>query len=381
MKSLKHFFLKSLLIIVIISTQSSCKKNIDVTPEKIKVSKMVLVYMEANNDLRYDALNSINQMEKGAANIDGTLLVYIKTSSVRSYLLKIKYDPDENKIVSDTVKTFENSSNSDPEFLKDVIKYAQTEYPAETYGLILWSHATSWAPPTSAIIKTKSFGRDTGKEIDIIDLKNALPNNLEFIIFDACSMGGVEVLYEFKDKAKYIIASPAETIAESFPYQKITPFLFQGSAQLKDVAKAYYDYYHAYTDDRQSATVVLVKASELVQLATEMKAIMLKTKLYGNKFISDNIQRLDFTTNFPVANYDFGDFLNHNFANNDLTSIYAQLDKTILYKAATANFLGTPIKTFSGLTCYIPYQGDVNLTYYKKLQWYSNSGFYIPFDK
>src|SRR5690606_31426384 len=128
----------SLFIIGIISLQSSCKKNIDVTPEKIKVSKMVLVYMEANNDLRYDALNSINQMEKGAANINGTLLVYIKTSSVRSYLLKIKYDPDENKIVSDTVKTFENSSNSDPEFLKDVVKYAQTEYPAETYGLILW---------------------------------------------------------------------------------------------------------------------------------------------------------------------------------------------------------------------------------------------------
>jgi hypothetical protein len=77
-----------------------------------KVNNMVLVYMEANNDLRYEALNSINRMELGAKNLNGTLLVYIKTSSVRSYLLKIKYDEDDNRIVSDTVKVFENNSIS-----------------------------------------------------------------------------------------------------------------------------------------------------------------------------------------------------------------------------------------------------------------------------
>ncbi|WP_421942730.1 clostripain-related cysteine peptidase [Pedobacter sp.] len=348
-------------------------------PDKTVVKKMVLVYMEANNDLRYDALNSINMMEKGASNLDGTLLVYVKTSSVRSYLLKIKYDSDINKIVSDTVKVFENSPASDAEFLKDVVKYAQQEYPAESYGLVLWSHATAWAPVSTAI-KTKSFGRDTGKEIDIIDLKNALPSNLEFIIFDACSMGGVEVLYEFKDKAKYIIASPAETIAESFPYQNITSLLFKTSAELPQVAKAYYDYYNAYQDDRQSATVVLIKTSELVGLAAEMKSLMAKNKKLGDKFISENIQRLDFTYNFPVATYDFGDFLEHNFTAADLNLMNTQLNKTILYKAATSNFLGYPIKKFSGLTCYIPYSGDVNLTYYKKLQWYNASGFGVLFD-
>ncbi|MDN3586752.1 clostripain-related cysteine peptidase [Pedobacter aquatilis] len=371
--------LKSLLLVAFILLHFSCKKTVDVVPDKQVVKKMVLVYMEANNDLRYDALNSINMMEKGAADLDGALLVYIKTSSVRSYLLKIKFDNDANKIVSDTVKTFENSPASDAEFLKDVVKYAQQEYPAESYGLVLWSHATAWAPASTGI-KTKSFGRDTGKEIDIIDLKNALPNNLEFIIFDACSMGGVEVLYEFKDKAKYIIASPAETIAESFPYQNITSLLFKTSDQLPNVAKAYYDYYNAYQDDRQSATVVLIKTSELVSLAAEMKSLMTKSKKYGDKFLSENIQRLDFTYNFPVATYDFGDFLQHNFNPTDLTSINAQLSKTILYKASTSNFIGVPIKKFSGLTNYIPFAGDVNLTYYKKLQWYNASGFNILFD-
>ena len=381
MNTVQLNFLKLLFLLILTLTNLACQKDQSV-PLKKKVNKMVLVYMEANNDLRYDALNSINNMEKGAANLDGVLLVYIKTSSVRSYLLKIKYDADEDKIVSDTIKTFQNSGPADAEFMKDVINYARSEYPANTYGLILWSHATSWAPPTVNTLSTKSFGRDTGKEIDIIDLKNALPDNFEFILFDACSMGGVEVLYEFKDKARYLIASPAETLSESFPYQQIIPLLFSGSADyLKAVAESYYKYYDAYKDNRQSATVVLVNTAELVPLANQMKSLLAKTKVYGDELSRTGIQRLDFTSGFPVANYDFGDFLAHNFNNTQLTELLTQLNQTILYKQATTSFLGVPIRTFSGLTCYIPYQGDANLTYYKKLGWYKNSGFNTLFEK
>lgn len=372
--------LKRILFLITFTMMSlACKKEYNLSPEKTKVNKMILVYMEANNDLRYEALTSINRMEKGARDIDGTLLVYIKTSSVRSYLLKIKYDEDENRIASDTLKIFENSPSSDAEFLKDVVKYAQTEHPANQYGLVLWSHATSWAPP--ALVKTKSFGRDNGKEIDIVDLKNALPNNFEFIIFDACSMASVEVLYEFKDKANYIIASPTETLAESFPYQIITPLLFKSTVQLKDVAEAYYNYYNSYSADMQSATVALIKTSELEHLAAETKSLIAKTKVYGSSFTSLNVQRLDFTIGFPVANYDFSDFLNRNFLSGDLTKVNDQLDKVIMYKAATANFLGKPIRTFSGITCYIPEAIDSNLSYYKKLQWYTAGGINILYEK
>lgn len=377
MKAAKRSLITGSLILCMSLFHFSCKKS-EVPLEKIRVKKMVLVYMEANNDLRYEALTSINRMEKGAREIDGTLLVYIKTSSVRSYLLKIKFDEDENKIVSDTLKVFEQPA-SDAEFMKDVVKYTQAEHPADSYGLILWSHATSWAPPTT--IKTKSFGRDNGNEIDIIDLKNALPNNFEYIIFDACSMGGVEVLYEFKDKAKYIIASPAETLAESFPYQIITPMLFKSSAELNEISKAYYNYYNSYMGDLQSATVVLIQTSEMTKVATEMKLLMRGKKAYNDKLFSDGVQRLDFTAGFPVANYDFGAFLTRNFAQQDLTGVEQRINQAILFKAATKNFLGVPIRDFSGLTCYIPAENDINLSYYKRLRWYADAGISIIFDK
>ncbi|NCD72493.1 clostripain-related cysteine peptidase [Mucilaginibacter agri] len=376
MNLIKRWFLRPLIFVTLISALPACKKNTE-TPAASK--RMVLVYMEANNDLRYDALNCINKMEKGASNLDGTLLVYIKTTTGKSYLLKIKADADENRIVSDTIKTYDNTAASDPQVVQQVIKDAQSAYPADSYGLVLWSHATSWAPATGKV-KVLSFGEDTGKQMDIIDLKNALPNNLDFLIFDACSMGGVEVLYEFKDKAKYIIASPTETLAESFPYESITPLLFQSTGDLTSVAKAYFDYYNAYTDDRRSATVVLVKTSEMQPLASAMKSLIASHKKYGDSLISTGVQRLDYTANFPVPNYDFGDFLEHNFNTGDLTGINQQLNKTILYKAATPSFIGVPIAKFSGLTSYIPYQGDANLTYYKKLKWYTDGGISLLFD-
>jgi hypothetical protein len=370
MNTLKFFL--SLLFLALASVQFSCKKN-DVQADRTPAKKMVLVYMEANNDLRYDALNSINMMEKGAADLDGTLLVYIKTTATTSYLLRIKHDTDENRIMSDTVKVFNSDLPSDTQFMHDVIAYAQKEFPAESYGLVLWSHATSWAPP-SGTVKTRSFGQDAGKEMDIIDLKNALPDNLDLLIFDACSMGGVEVLYEFRDKAKYIIASPTETLAESFPYQTVAPLLFGNADRFPQLAKAYYDHYNAYPDDRRSATVVLVKTSELAGLAAQMRTLIMNNKAYGDVLVSSGVQRLDITRGFPVANYDLGDLLDHNFPATGLVPINAQLDRTILYKASTPDFLGIPIKKFSGLSTYITYPGDPYLPYYKKLQWYSAAG-------
>lgn len=367
-------------IIIFLFFFGSCKHE-PFSPDVKKNYRTVIVYMEANNDLRYDALNCINGMEKGALNIDGVMLVYIKTENKKSYLLKIKYDGDSNKIVSDTVKTFINENPSDPKFMKQVIQYSQDQYPSSSYGLVLWSHASSWAPPTKQKPKTESFGLDRGYEMDIIEMRDALPNNFDFIIFDACNMAGLEVLFEFKDKTKYIIASPTETIAESYPYQLITPDLFKGLDQLKNVSEGYFNYFNAYKDNRRSATVSLFKTDELPQLAKQMKALMQKNKKIGDVFFSFGVQRMDFSSNFPVPAYDFAGFLQANFQSDDFKTVLEQLNQTILYKANTPSFLGTPINTYSGVTCYIPAKDDINLAYYKRLQWYRDSGFYTLFEQ
>ncbi len=360
---------------------SGLQKKRNPVPDSAEAKAVVLVYMQANNNLEQEALDCINSMEQGSLNIDGILLAYIKTTNAKSYLLKIKYDNDEYRIISDTVQTFSNNEYSYPTFLKDVVTFTQAKYPSKSFGLILWSHATSWAPPSTALPKTESFGYDRGREMDIFELRDVLPNNLDFLIFDACSMSSLEVLFEFKDKAKYIIASSSETMAESFPYKEITPFLFQGLEGLKNVAKGYFKHYSAYNGLRQSATVSLIKTDELNLLATEMKSLIVKEKAYGETFISQDVQRLDFTTGFPVPLYDFGDFLTKNFGNEKSQATISQTNNAILYKANTPNFLGKPISAYSGVTCYIPALNGLYFEYYKRFKWYRSSGLYTLFEQ
>ena len=49
--------------------------------------------------------------------------------------------------------------------------------------------------------------------------------DFDYILFDACLMSQVEVAYELRDTADYLILSPAEVMSAGFPYFKITKYL------------------------------------------------------------------------------------------------------------------------------------------------------------
>ena len=73
--------------------------------------------------------------------------------------------------------------------------------------------------------------------MDLPDLAEVLsPYRFDYILFDACFMGSVEVLYELRHSARYFIASPAEILADGFPYHLILPYLI-GKLELEKVAQ------------------------------------------------------------------------------------------------------------------------------------------------
>lgn len=357
----------NLLLISFIAGFTNCKKE-NHKKNSSNASRMVLVYIAANNDLISDAISSINNLELGAKDLKGQMLVFVKTNTSNSYLLKIKYDIGD-KIVSDTLKTYLTQSSSDGTFLKEVIKDSRSYFPAKTYGLIMWSHGTSWVPP---ITKTKSFGSDNGKEMDIKDLKKALFNDFEFIMFDACYMGSLEVVYELKDKAKFIIASSSEVLSSSFPYHKISQYLFTDSTDLVKAAKSYVDYYSEFSGKLASATVSITNTKELDNLASLTREILpsieLRTKI-------TDVQELTFEAN-PRANaYDFLDFIQNYYKPQEYNIIKSQLEKVVLFKANTKCFFNVPMKTFCGLSIYLPIKKpDLFKDYYSSLSWYTASG-------
>jgi hypothetical protein len=333
------------------------------------------VYLAANNTLEGEAYKNIAQMEEAIGDIDGNLIIYTKLPYESPKLYRISKEKGREEI-----KSYSSHDSSNPATLAEVIADSKKLYPAETYGLVLWSHATGWIPPNAGQIKLRSFGDDNGSYMDIKGLNQALPNDFDFIMFDACSMASVEVLYEIKDKAKYFIVSPGEVISNGMPYNKIINDLFsKESNSYHTVAQKYYEHYNAMEGLYKSATISVVVGSKLDILAENTKRTILSQSPQYQDYNRDQIQRMDFDpTGNPLIAFDFGDFMAQNYNNSaDYGTLTDAINQTVSFEAHTAQFNGVEINKHSGLTCYIPHPDNETRVhgYYRTLKWYTASGY------
>ena len=113
-----------------------------------------------------------------------------------------------------------------------MLTLAGQAFPAQQYGLVLWSHADGWLPPTSTDYggygsplatthRPLSFGIDsgpdghmgnTGAEMAVDDIARAVHRaglHLRYIFMDCCLMQTLETAYALRQVCDYITASPA----------------------------------------------------------------------------------------------------------------------------------------------------------------------------
>ncbi len=366
-------FLTNFLFLLFFTLLSCTEKKPLIDEEKFRT---VVIYIAADNNLNQEAYKNIAQMEKAFEIENSNLIIYTKLPNTAPALYRIP-SIKESKNGRIKIKEYPNHNSSDPHTLKTVMEDVKEIFPAKTYGLILWSHATGWIPPGTGNIKLKSFGEDNGDQMDIKDLDYALPNDLDFICFDACSMASLEVLYEIKNKAKYFIASPGEVIANGMPYDKTINYFFsQDKSGYATLAQKYYEHYNSMLGNYQSATISVIDASLLSTIAQETKSVLLNQTPKYSDLNRSKIQRMDFDrTSNPLVAFDFLDFINQNYSN--ITSLQSSIEQAVIFKANTPKFNGFPIITNSGLTCYIPISDNEELVhnYYRTLKWYQDSGF------
>ncbi len=374
MKHLKYLIASLALLFAV----ASCDPVSQDPPEYPAQQKSVLIYMVANNNLASNATNNLNALMDGYLPAEDNLLVYLHSTNVNPSLLRISKKEDGSAAL-DTVYRFPAMNSADPASLTSVMKVCQTMFPAQEYGLVLWSHGTGWLPK-GYYGKTRSFGQDAGNEMDIIDLAAALPYKVDFIIFDACLMSGIEVAYQLKDSVDYIIASPTEILSNGFPYSSIMEHIFREPMELENVAKDYYDYYNSMSGSSRSATISVIKTSELENVAAKAKAIFEKYGSNGN-FSSKLIDTTQVQKYYSGNKHWFYDIngLMQQLAGEDAKEFTNALNKAVIYKAATPEFLGIKINSekYSGLSTYIPSpRADAELlTYYKKLRWNQETGY------
>lgn len=285
------------IILISLLTLTACHHD----EEEPRVPKMadrtVMIFMSAENNLSGFAQADINEMITGYQNVSNNntnlvLFVDRAKTSEKPFIGRIT----KNKLNPvDTLYHYTSDfMASDPIRFKEIIKQMAELCPAQSYGLVLWGHANGWIIENQqASAPRRAYGVDSGSDIagtelwlnipDMRSVMEELPFKWKFIFCDCCNMQNIEIAYEWKDVAEYIIASPAEITGIGAPYDLIVKDLFytNDEAMYQGICD---DYYAQTTQEMHQGDehmpISTVRTSAMQQLADATRLILPRVAEY-----------------------------------------------------------------------------------------------------
>lgn len=358
---------------------TSCNKS---TPDELSIGKeSILIYLIADNDLS-DCVNfTVESIYEGVKQspLGSEVLLYVDSNTDKPYLKKISRDLD-GKLYETQIITYEEQISTSSSVMEQVLSDMLTACTYSKYGLVIWSHGNGWYPGcVTSEVNTKWVGLDGSYSMNINTLKSTISDiaHFDYILFDACYMGGIETFYELKDCADFIIASPSSVMAQGFPYHRILKYLQLGDAKgMIGACDQYISFYKAAPDDYRYASICCVKCSEIDSLSSVVKCGLSESMLMS-------IDQLPKYQAFDgPGQYMYFDFLDYysSIMNDGGESLRIQLDKTVLYKSSTPQVLAMnpempiPISNdFCGISSYIPHQNQDFFNYcFFQTAWYNS---------
>ena len=190
-----------------------------------EVRTTVLIYMSGSDLERVDgsATADIEEMLRANVPVDGPLNVLVETGGSKKWQLDA-YPGKKTclyRISGDDcqmLETMDKRNMGDPDTLSDFLKYGRENYPAERYILVLWGHGDG---PTGGVCFDELF-RDDSLMLDEIaaSLDDAAQagQRIDAVIFDACMMNCVDLLYQLGDRTDYIVSSQESTLGSGGRY-------------------------------------------------------------------------------------------------------------------------------------------------------------------
>lgn len=321
----------------------------------------------------------IDSIRKGWQPGKGEMLIYTDQTGRDACLLRINETKDDKGFYGlDTLDTFENDNSASPAVLTRVINQMKQDFPADSYGMIFFSHASGWLPKET-LTRPRSLGIDNGEgtrqEMEFYDFAAAIPDDqFDFIIFEACLMADAAVMYELRNKADYVLASSAEIVAPGFApiytgaIMQLYNTRISAESNLKTFGQTYYNYIvTTFASDHyknyRSATLSLIKLDEMESLASIVGDALQGIIPDENDLDASEIQTFDRPSapgmgGRPYDRYfDLAHTVEQATSNLVYSKLETQLNKTVVWKAATETFMiiqyGFTIDHHCGLTTYI----------------------------
>ncbi len=243
----------------------------------------VLVYLDGDNDLEKYAIANFNQMEQIGSSADVRVIVQFDRApgfdstngnwtDTRRFL--VTRDTDTNVISSlrlDDPPMGEADMGS-PDTLRNFVQWGRSTFPADHYALIVWDHGTGWEIHTlTEQIPYKYIALDStsGNALDVPEIKTAMSGlRVDVLAFDACFMQEMEVAYELRTTAKYMVGSSSAVPAYGYDYNLILRGL-RGTTTPEGLGRLLVDDYMArYPEGYKGITHSLIDLDQMDILAS-----------------------------------------------------------------------------------------------------------------
>ena len=226
-----------------------------------KAERTVLVYMAADNNLSSYGFqrSDMEELIEGSRQLTDKQRLLVFVDSLGSGIGKPKIVELHGGKVYPVKQYEEEFYSCDPARFRDILQTMIQTAEADSYGLVLWGHASGWLVSPDSIAdepsqSRRAYGQDDNtagasvvKWMNITQMARALKDlpQFEFIFADCCNLMCIEVGYELRHATKYLIGSPAEIPGDGAPYDEIVPLLYQGDTEklCRDVIDSYYEFY------------------------------------------------------------------------------------------------------------------------------------------
>ena len=189
---------------------------------------MVIMLYMTGSSLESDGGAASRDLEEMIRSIQGKNSIRIVAMIAGADKWALDIPADETSIYEVTgnglnrVQRGESRSMGDPETLADFLAYAESGYPADQYGLIIWDHG---AGPLGGVCFDETRKTDgIADKLTLEELGRALSDSpfstrkLSFLGFDACLMASLEVASAISPYAEYMIASQDTEPVEGWDY-------------------------------------------------------------------------------------------------------------------------------------------------------------------
>lgn len=344
-------------------------------PEPEGPPRTLVVYLGGDNNLSDETALKLDALRRGWPSDGHECLIYVDSHEGARLLRLCTEGRQTPGAHVETVREYGAENSASGQTLARVLDEVAEGYPAESYGLIFFSHASGWLPegtlqnPDPA---SRSIGADDGTGLrcgmEIEEFAGAIPDGMfDFIILETCLSAGVEVAYELRDKADYLLASSAEIVSPGFTpvYRSALRLLcdpgLKVQTALEAFARAYMDYVRAnYTGARQSATLSIIDLREISPLAARIRGTLPTYPTEASDL--ERLQHFDRPGSYgdyPAHPrfFDLGQWVRAHTDQRQYDVFSEQLKRAVVWEAATAAFMegqnGFAISHHSGLTTYI----------------------------